>query len=175
MLAVGCVAGVVEVALGLLRAGSLSHLFPTAVVHSMLAAIGLIVCPKQLPVVFGQNAQGEPLEVLYELPEKILHLNPAITLIGLVSLVTLFGWPVLRSRLRPAWLRYLPAQLLVLAAAIPMGLWLDLANDHYYRVGAREYAVGPSLLVNVPANLLAAVTLPDFTVFTAPGQRFAAA
>jgi MFS superfamily sulfate permease-like transporter len=173
-IAVGCVAGFVQVAFGLLRAGALADFFPTAVVHGMLAAIGLIICLKQLPVVFGQKASGEPLEILRELPEKILHLNPVITLIGLVSLLILFGWPVLRQRLRPAWLRFVPAQLLVLAVAVPLGMWFDLAREHTYTFAAHEYKVGQSFLVNVPGNLLAAVTTPDFSVFTAPQTHMAA-
>ena len=95
-IAVGCVAALVQVGFGLMRAGRLAEFFPTAVVHGMLAAIGIIIILKQLPVVFGQRAPGEPLEVLQELPDKIMHLNPAITVIGLVSLAILFGWPVVR-------------------------------------------------------------------------------
>ncbi|MFM7135718.1 MAG: SulP family inorganic anion transporter [Planctomycetota bacterium] len=174
-LAVGCVAGIVQILFGLLRAGALSEFFPTAVVHGMLAAIGCIICLKQLPVVFGQKSQGEPLELLLELPDKIMHLNPVITLIGLVSLVILFGWPWIRSRLRPDWLRFVPAQLLVLAVAVPLGLFFDLAHSHTYQFGGRDYSVGESFLVNVPGNLLAAVTAPDFSAFTAPDLRFAAA
>jgi len=173
-IAVGCVAGVVQVAFGLLRAGALSEFFPTAVVHGMLAAIGFIICLKQLPVVFGQKASGEPLEILRELPEKILHLNPAITLIGLVSLAILFGWPAIRQRLRPTWLRFVPAQLLVLAVAVPLGLSFDLARDHAYTLVGHRYTVGESFLVNVPGNLLAAITTPDFGVFTGPATRLSA-
>jgi len=173
-IAVGCVAGIVQVGFGLLRAGALSEFFPTAVVHGMLAAIGFIICLKQLPVVFGQKATGEPLEILRELPEKILHLNPAITVIGLVSLAILFGWPAVRGRLRPAWLRFVPAQLLVLAVAVPLGRWFDLAHDHAYTFAGHEYQVGRSFLVNVPGNLAAAVTTPDFSVFTRPDLRLAA-
>jgi len=171
---VGCVAGIVQVGFGLLRAGALSEFFPTAVVHGMLAAIGFIICLKQLPVVFGQKAKGEPLEILRELPEKILHLNPAITVIGLVSLAILFGWPAIRGRLRPAWLRFVPAQLLVLAVAVPLGRWFDLAHDHAYTFAGHEYQVGQSFLVNVPGNLAAAVTTPDFSVFTRPDLRLSA-
>jgi MFS superfamily sulfate permease-like transporter len=76
---------------------------------------------------------------------------------------------------RPAWLRLVPAQLLVLAAAVPLGLWFDLAHDHYYRFAGHDYPVGESFLVSVPKNLLAAVTLPDFSVFTSPATRLAAA
>ncbi|MFM7184840.1 MAG: SulP family inorganic anion transporter [Planctomycetota bacterium] len=173
-IAVGCVAGIVQVGFGLLRAGALSEFFPTAVVHGMLAAIGFIICLKQLPVVFGQKAKGEPLEILRELPEKILHLNPAITVIGLVSLAILFGWPAIRGRLRPAWLRFVPAQLLVLAVAVPLGRWFDLAHDHAYTFAGHEYQVGQSFLVNVPGNLAAAVTTPDFSVFTRPDLRLSA-
>lgn len=167
-IAVGCVAGLLQVAFGLLRAGALSDFFPTAVVHGMLAAIGFIICLKQLPVVFGQKAKGEPLEILRELPEKILHLNPAITVIGLTSLAILFGWPAIRGRLRPSWLKLVPAQLLVLAVAVPLGRWLDLSHDHYYQFAGRDYAVGESYLVSVPGNLAAAITTPDFSVFARP-------
>lgn len=173
-IAVGCVAALVQVGFGLVRAGRLAEFFPTAVVHGMLAAIGFIIVLKQLPVVFGQKASGEPLEILRELPEKIMHLNPAITVIGLVSLLILFGWPAIRGRLRPAWLRFVPAQLLVLAAAVPLGIWFDLAHEHYYRFAGHDYSLGESFLVNVPANLLAAVTTPDFSVFTAPATHLVA-
>jgi MFS superfamily sulfate permease-like transporter len=175
VIAVGCVAGLVQVAFGLLRVGALSDFFPTAVVHGMLAAIGLIIFLKQLPVVFGEKPPGEPLETLTNLPAEIAGINPAIAVIGVASLVILFGWPFLRRWVRPAWLRLVPAQLLVLAAAVPLGLWFDLAHDHYYRFAGHDYPVGESFLVSVPKNLLAAVTLPDFSVFTSPATRLAAA
>lgn len=165
-LAVGCVAGLLQIGFGLLRAGALAEFFPTAVVHGMLAAIGFIICLKQLPVVFGQKAAGEPLEILRDLPETIVHMNPRITVIGLVSLAILFGFPLLKPLLRPAWLRKLPAQLIVLAVAVPLGMWFDLAHDHAYSFLGHEYALGPSFLVSVPANLAAAVMTPDFAVFT---------
>jgi MFS superfamily sulfate permease-like transporter len=173
-IAVGCAAGLLQVVFGLLRAGALGDFFPTAVVHGMLAAIGFIICLKQLPVVFGQKAQGEPLEILRELPEKILHLNPAIAAIGLLSLAILFGWPAIRGRLRPAWLRLVPAQLLVLAAAVPLGRWFDLSHDHYYQFAGHDYRIGESFLVSVPGNIAAAITTPDFSVFTRPELRISA-
>ena len=174
-LAVGCVAGLVQILFALLKAGTFSEFFPTAVVHGMLAAIGFIIVLKQLPVVFGQKASGEPLEILRELPENIAHLNPQITIIGLVSLAILFGFPFIRRRLRPAWLRLIPAQLLVLAVAVPLGLWFDLAQEHTYSFAGHEYRVGESFLVNVPGNLAAAVTSPDFSVFTSGATRLTAA
>ncbi len=175
VIAVGCVAGLVQVAFGLLRVGALSDFFPTAVVHGMLAAIGLIIFLKQLPVVFGEKPPAEPLEALTNLPAEIAGINPQIAVIGVVSLAILFGWPLVRPWVRPAWLRLVPAQLLVLAAAVPLGIWFDLAHDHYYRFAGHTYPAGEAFLVNVPQNLLAAVTTPDFSVFTAPATRLAAA
>ena len=165
-LGVVCVAGAVQILLATVRFGACSEFFPTAVVHGMLASIGLIIMIKQLPVVFGQKASGEPLEILRELPEKIAHLNPQITVIGLVSLAILFGFPLVRPLLRPAWLRMIPAQLLVLAVAVPLGIWFDLAHEHTYSFLGHEYKLGESFLVNVPGNLAAAVTTPDFSPFT---------
>ena len=175
VLAVGCGAGLVQVAFGLLRVGALSSFFPTAVVHGMLAAIGLIIFLQQLPVVFGEQPSAEPLETLTNLPAEIVGINPQIAVIGLVSLVILFGWPLLRPWARPTWLRLAPAQLLVLVAAVPLGLWFDLAHDHYYSFAGHTYPVGESFLVTVPRNLLAAVTTPDFRVFTTPATRLTAA
>ena len=170
-LAVGCVAGIVQVGLGLVRAGALSEFFPTAVVHGMLAAIGFIICLKQLPAVFGQKAAGEPLEILRELPEKIAHFNPHTTVIGLASLAILFGFPLVKSWLRPAWLRKIPAQLLVLAVAVPLGMWFDLSHDHPYAFAGHEYTVGEAFLVAVPDNLASAITMPDFSVFSSAATR----
>ena len=170
-LAVGCVAGFVQVLFGLLRAGVLGDFFPTAVVHGMLAAIGVIIVLKQLPVAVGQKAAGEPLEILRELPETMSQLNPAIACIGALSLIVLFAWPHLRGRLGLRFLRGIPGQLVVILVAVPLGMLFGLGRDHTYDFAGHAYPLGPSFLVNVPRNLLAAVTLPDFSVLTSPATR----
>jgi MFS superfamily sulfate permease-like transporter len=173
-LAIGVASGVMQVLFGLLRAGVLGDFFPTAVVHGMLAAIGVIIVLKQVPVAVGQKAAAEPLEILRELPETIAHLNPAIACIGGLSLLVLFVWPLLRSRLGLRWLKGIPGQLVVLVVAVPLGMLLGLGQDHTYEFAGQSYPLGPSFLVSVPRNLQAAVTLPDFSVFTSPSTRAAA-
>jgi MFS superfamily sulfate permease-like transporter len=170
-LAVGCIAGFVQVLFGLFRAGVLGDFFPTAVVHGMLAAIGVIIVLKQVPVAVGQKAAGEPLEILRELPGTMAQLNPAIACIGALSLIVLFAWPHLSGRLGLRWLKGIPGQLVVLLVAVPLGMLFGLRHDHTYDFAGHAYRLGPSFLVNVPRNLWAAIAFPDFSVFTTAATR----
>ena len=52
-LAVGVVCGVIQIGLGLLRAGAMTNFFPLSVVHGMLAGIGVIIMARQIPVAVG--------------------------------------------------------------------------------------------------------------------------
>ncbi len=47
--------GVVQVGFGLLKAGALSAFFPSSVIKGLLAAIGVILILKQLPLLFGYS------------------------------------------------------------------------------------------------------------------------
>jgi MFS superfamily sulfate permease-like transporter len=173
-LAVGCVAGLVQVLFGVLRAGVLGDFFPTAVVHGMLAAIGVIIVLKQVPVAIGQKAAAEPLEILRDLPETIADLNPRIACIGGLSLLVLFVWPYLRSRLGLWVLKSMPSQLVVLLLAVPLGMLLGVGHAGSYAFAGHEYPLGRSFLVSVPQSMLAAITSPDFSVFASPATRSAA-
>lgn len=174
-LAVACVAGGLQVLFGLFRAGVLGDFFPTAVVHGMLAAIGVIIMLKQLPVAVGQKAIGEPLEILRHLPHTLAKANPAIAMIGLTSLAILFFWPYLRRLPGLGLLRRVPAQLAVLLVAMPIGAALGLGRDHDYSFAGASYPLGPAFLVNVPRHLVSAIVAPDFSVFTSPATRVTSA
>ena len=171
-LAVGCAAGIVQVIFGFLRTGVVGEFFPTAVVHGMLAAIGVIIILKQFPVMLGEKAAAEPFEILRELPETLLGLNPAIALVGITSLAILVAMPWVRNLLPDGWVKRVPAQLIVLIVAVPMALGLGLGHEHSYVFGEREYPLGPQFLINVPARLSTAVTFPDFSAFTDPARQW---
>ena len=160
-LAVGVVAGLVQILFALTRVGVVGSLMPTAVVHGMLAAIGVIIMSKQAHTVMGVTpASKEPLHLLAEIPHSLGALNPEVLVIGLVSLLILFGMPMLRSKLA----RKIPAPMLVLAAAIPLGFFFDLDHQHLYKWWSHNYEVGPKYLIQLPASLLASLAYPDFSM-----------
>ncbi len=48
-------AGVIQIALGVLKAGIIGYYFPSSVIKGMLAGIGIILIIKQIPYAFGVN------------------------------------------------------------------------------------------------------------------------
>lgn len=157
-LGVGIAAAVLQILFGFLRSGVLVEVFPIASVHGMLTAIGIIIIARQLPVTLGVRAQGSPLDLLLHVPTHIRNLNPEIALIGSLSLFILFGFPLIRNR----YVQLLPAPLLVLLIAVPLGNSFDLAHEHTYSLMGNSYSLGGKYLVSVPYNLFRAITFPDF-------------
>jgi MFS superfamily sulfate permease-like transporter len=172
-LAVGVVAGGIQIALALMRAGTLSDSFPPTVVHGMLAAIGVIIVSKQSHVVLGvKPVAKEPLALLAELPHSIANLNPEIFVIGMVSLAILFGLP----KVAVTWVKRVPAPMVVTVTAILFERIFVLDQEHTYLWNGQSYLVGPKqYLVQLPGRLLDAVTFPDFSaVLTAPSLKYIA-
>lgn len=163
MIGVGVAAGVLQIIFGLLRTGFVSELFPTAAVHGLLAAIGVIIIAKQSHLMLGVKAHAkEPLELLAEIPKSIGLANPEIAFIGLISLVLLFLWPLIRIEA----IRKVPAQLIVAVLGIGLGYWMDLEHEHTFSLLGHSYSVGPKFLVDVPNSIVSAVTVPDFSGVT---------
>lgn len=167
-LAVGVVAAILQILFGLFRAGILGEFFPGTVVHGMLAAIGVIIIAKQVPVALGiTEAKGGPLSLLRQIPEFVMRANPAIALIGLISLLIMFLWPVVRTRF--SVLKPIPSHLIVLLIAVPLGMYLNLTSAHGYQMFSHEYTLGEQYLVKMPSRIFGMfdeVQSPDFSVLS---------
>lgn len=168
VLGIGVIAGLLQIGFALLRGGVLSEFFPGAAVHGMLAAIGVIIILKQLPIALGfMNNKGEPLELIERLPEVVMGLNPAIASLGVISFAALAGLPYLAKRHR--WLKAIPAPVIILAFAIPFGMILHLTEASHYQFAGKDYSLGPEFLVDIDPHafgMFASITPPAFDALT---------
>jgi len=158
-LGIGVAAGILQIVFALMRSGIMGEFFPTATVHGMLAAIGIIIIAKQLPVALGVGNCGEPLELLMAIPREFMEMNPQIALIGGISMLILFAMPLIKNK----YVIMVPAPMIVVAVAIPLGLYFDLSHEHTYSFASQDYEIGEQFLVPVPDNMFAAITYPDFS------------
>jgi MFS superfamily sulfate permease-like transporter len=167
-LAVSVVAAVLQILFGLFRAGILGEFFPATVVHGMLAAIGVIIISKQIPVALGiTEAKGGPLSLLRQIPDFIAHANPAIAFIGVISLTIMFVWPMVRTRF--SLFKSIPGHLIVLLVAVPLGMALNLTTAQEYKMFDHGYKLGEQYLVAMPNEIFGMfkqTKFPDFSVLT---------
>jgi MFS superfamily sulfate permease-like transporter len=168
-LGVGVAAGAIQILFGVFRAGILGEFFPTAAVHGLLASIGIIVISSQLPIVLGIEATGGPIEKLLSIPSYFMAMNPVIALIGGISLVIMFGFPLIKNPM----LKMIPAPMLVLLVAVPLGMYFDIGTEQIIAFAGQDAALGPHFLVDVPDNMFTALTFPDFSgVLTSTGITY---
>lgn len=94
-------AGVIQVILGLIKAGKISYFFPSSVIKGMLVSIGIIIIMKQIPHAFGYDRDFEG-DLAFQQPDhqntfsEILNMwkyvHPASTVIFLSGLIVFFVW-----------------------------------------------------------------------------------
>lgn len=161
-LGVGVVAGVYQIVLGLFRVGILVNLFPKAAIHGLLASIGIIIISKQFPVLMGLSPQGSPLELLAGIPSFLINMNPKVGIIGVMGVIIVLGYGYIKN----PKLKIIPAPMLMLLITVPMATFLAVGLEGSYTFNHQIYELGQKFLVNVPVNLLNAVTFPDFTGIT---------
>lgn len=158
-LGIGVTAGIIQILLGLIKAGKLADLVPLTPVHGMLAAIGITIIAKQFFRMVGLTPpDGEPIYAILALPNAFLEMNLTISIIGFSSLLLLFGFPILKNYV-PA-LKAVPGQLVVLVVAVPLGVYFGLGemlNDQGK----------PKFLVNIP-NVIPAVFTDSSVAFMFP-------
>jgi carbonic anhydrase len=131
-------AGLLQVGFGFLRVGRYAAAIPPAVVHGMLAGIGISIALAQLHVVLGGRPGADPWQNAAGLPGRIAALHPAALGIGVVTIILVIAWPKFAGRLRRV-----PGPLVaIVAATLLASAWPQVPR------------------VDLPGGLLDALALP---------------
>ncbi|NIJ18765.1 MFS superfamily sulfate permease-like transporter [Sphingomonas naasensis] len=144
-------AGLVQVLAGVFRLGGWFRAISPAVVHGMLAGIGVLIVIGQFHVMFDSKPLPSGLENLAAMPGRLLGLSPSIAAaeialaLGLTTIAVMLGW----EKWRPAALRLVPGALMGVVASTLLAFLLGLDVTR----------------VSVPENIAAAISLPDAGTF----------
>jgi len=105
--------GIFQLILSAMRAGQYAAMLPATVVEAMLASIGIMIIVRQIPSLVGAPAvpSKSVLDSLSSLPEQIMMFEWQVGLVGLISLLLMFG---LRRKVSGIW-RWIPAAITVAA------------------------------------------------------------
>jgi len=167
-------AGVFQLLLGILKAGSIGNYIPNAVIKGMLAGIGIILIIKQIPHLFGYDKDPEGDEQFVQIDgensfsvliEMINYITPGALLIGCVSFLILIiaDQPFYK---KDKILSFVPGPLLV----VIFGVLLTISFNK-----SLFLAIDKQHLVNLPkitslSDLQANLFFPDFGY--AKGSQF---
>jgi MFS superfamily sulfate permease-like transporter len=164
------VASVLQILMGIFKAGRLSSFFPASVIHGMLAAIGIIIMAKQIHVMLGTTPEkGSSLfSTIAQIPHSLLNPNHEIAIIGFTGLLILIIWSMLKN----PTLKMIPAPLIVVLAGMGLARYFDLEHEHMYLflpdahfLPHHEETVGPKFLVAISENFMSSFYFPDFGKF----------
>ncbi len=123
-------ARVLQIFLGILKAGSLSAFFPFSVIKGMLAAIGIILILNQIPVILGIQE--------WTLPKSWDRSNWVSVFLGSSSILFLFLW----DRWNQKFLKLIPASLAVIVWAFGIEILLEIFQP--------DWKLQPSHRVQIP-------------------------
>lgn len=164
-------AGVFQLLLGFIRAGSISNYFPSNVIEGMLAGIGVIIILKQLPHAVGFDADFEGDEAFLQsdgdntfsaIIGALDYFHFGAVIVTLISLAILISWdkiPFLKNlKLVPGALVAVIVSIILNQIFIGTGSSLEIASTH---------------LVKLPIpqsfeDLKNIIVMPDFSGFSNP-------
>lgn len=157
------VAGLFQLILGLLKLGAIANYFPSSVIKGMLAAIGILLISKQIPLALGYDQPDfwtsgflnlfSSEHFFGNIENFNRHITKGAVLITAASLLVL----ILLQLPSAKKLKVIPAPLLV----VVIGIFSNIILTNT----AAEFSLKPTQLVTVPSNIFANISFPDFTKF----------
>ncbi|MFG3004581.1 SulP family inorganic anion transporter [Streptomyces calvus] len=114
--AITVLAGLAQLGLGCLRVARGALAVSPAIVHGMLAGIGVTIAVAQLHIVLGGTPQSSVPDNLRALPAQLAQLHPAALSVSVLTLALLLLWPRVPGRFGRVC-RMVPAALVAVAGA----------------------------------------------------------
>ena len=151
-------AGLLQVLLGFLRLGGFTHFIPSSVIKGMLAAIGIILISKQVPLFFGYDQPDFWTKELFNvftfshayshIDNIYRHTSAGITLVSLISLAVLISW----RKIFPQKLEFIPASFIAVMSGVLM-IFLFQNALHIF-----EFK--PTQFISLPENVFGGIKSP---------------
>ncbi len=165
MLAAFVCAGVLQILLGVFKWGKVADIFPSTVINGILAAIGIIIIAKQIPVALGTEVEGRnTVEFLINGLKSIPRANIVLALISISSILLL----IFHARISYKIFHVLPAPIWVLLFSILIAYSLDFKTEHILHIFNKDVEVGPQYLIQVSSNLSESIVFPNFGMIGKP-------
>jgi MFS superfamily sulfate permease-like transporter len=163
------IAGLIQLTLGFLKAGTFSSYFPTSVIEGMLAAIGIIIIKKELPHAIGYDKahegdwfaleKGSETGFFTEIINSINYAHLGAIIITVVSLAILIAFNKVAFLKK---IKVIPGALIVVIVGI-------LINELFKSTGSK-LAISQAHLVTLPTassfnEFIGQFATPDFSGF----------
>ena len=154
------IAGVFQLLLGALKLGVIANYFPSAVIKGMLAAIGIMLISKQVPVAVGYDQPDfwssgvvsffSSKDITGHVHQFNLHITRGAIIITAVSLLVL----VILQQPYAKKLKIIPAPLIAVLAGV--------AVNYFFSTASSGTILKQTQLVNIPGNIFDNIVFPDF-------------
>ncbi|MFJ6798408.1 SulP family inorganic anion transporter [Streptomyces sp. NPDC091268] len=153
--AITVLAGCCQLALAALRTARSALMVSPAIVHGLLAGVGVTIVLAQLHIVLGGTPQSSAVDNVLGLPAQLADLHPGALGVSVLTLVVLLGWTRVPGRAGPV-LRKVPAALAAVAAATAFASLAGLSLPRVDLPSWRSHVL-PELPEGPALGLLAAV------------------
>ncbi|GGT38393.1 SulP family inorganic anion transporter [Streptomyces purpureus] len=153
--AITVLAGLTQLGLAALRVARSALAVSPAIVHGMLAGIGVTIALAQLHIVLGGTPQSSAIANVQGLPAQLADLHPVALSISGLTIVLLLLWPRIPGRTGKA-VRKVPAALAAVAAATTVAAVAGLSLPRVDLPSWRSHAL-PSMPEGPVLGLIAAV------------------
>lgn len=171
------IAGIIQLILGMLKAGKFSGYFPDSVIRGLLVAIGLVIILKQIPHALGRDndfegefefqqlADGE--NTLSEIYRAVVTASTGAVIISVASFFLLFFWEKAAKK-GVGFFKNFPGALAVVV--------LGISLNELFRVAFPDWYLGTSAhqhMVQIPSiepdkGLFSIFYFPDFGALSSP-------